>query len=287
MTEQMTEAQLSLLSAEEREALQGDDVDVDALKAIAGEGDEEPEGEEAKVIAKADDKPADKTDAADKTEDEPTERKQDGFTPTYQAAAVEDYDAKMTAFSTQKTELRRQLSDGDIDIDAYEQAKDAIIANEFTLREQKIKADISAEQQEQIGTQRWQWEQEKFFTDPTNALYKDAKALAKFDTVVRVLGNDSANATKDGPWFLQEADRITRVVLGIEKAPVTPEKKADSRKPDLSVVPKTLSHLPAADIVQTGDADEFAHLDRLEGLAYEKAVARLSPVERERFLKSA
>ena len=59
------------------------------------------------------------------------------------------------------------------------------------------------------------------------------------------------------------------------------------QKPDLKAV-KTLANIPAADIEHPGgDADEFAHLDRLNGLELEKAVSRMSEAERERYRAAA
>ena len=69
--------------------------------------------------------------------------------------------------------------------------------------------------------------------------------------------------------------------------PKVETKPKESRKPDLSMVPKSLAHLPAAEMQQTGDVDEFAHIDRLNGVEQEKAIARMSESERERFMASA
>lgn len=261
-----TAEELALLSNEEREAIADDQPETDAPAAIA-----ESEGEEIKPVV------------AEVVAQPETPVETESFAHQYQAAPVEDYDTKVAELAAQKVELRRQMNEGDIDLDAYESQKDAIVAQEMTLREQKIKADISAEQNEQSSKARWLWDQERFFEAEANAIYKDKYLLAAFDAAVRDLGGDEANANKKGEWFLREADKLVRARFGAPKTAEPTAKQPDGRKPDLSVVPKTLAHLPAADIPQTGEVGEFDHLDRLNGLELEKAVSRLSEAERERY----
>jgi hypothetical protein len=57
------------------------------------------------------------------------------------------------------------------------------------------------------------------------------------------------------------------------------------RKPaaaDRSALPPTLAGVPAAADASVGS--EFAHLDGLEGTALEKALARMTPDQQERYL---
>lgn len=278
-----TEEELSTLSAEEREAMT--------------EGREDADVEEVGTEDVADESHGDATDEAApevtqpevqeaQPEVQPEKVEADTFTHHYQVPPVDGYEEKVAEFATQKVELRRQMNEGTIDLDQYEAAKDALVAQEMALREQKIKADISAEQNEQSSKARWQWDQEQFFSAKENAIYQDEFVLAAFDAAVRKLGNDAANADQKGSWFLREADKMVRARFGVAKADA-PQPKPDGRKPDLSVVPKTLGHLPAADIPQTGDVGEFDHLDRLNGLQLENAVARLSESERERYRAAA
>lgn len=271
-----TEQELSTLSAEEREALTADEPNVDALKAIAGDDNNcEPA---------VTDKSAPEVAVA---QEDAQPEKAETFEHQYQVPPIEGYDAKVADLAAQKVELRRQLNDGGIEMDAYEAQKDLIVEQEMSLREQKIKADISAEQNEQSSKARWQWDQEQFFGAKENAIYQDKYLLAAYNAAVIDLGSDEANANQKGSWFLKEADKIVRSRFNIAKTDAPPPKPQDGRKPDLSVVPKTLAHLPAADIPQTGDVDEFAHIDRLHGLELEKAVARLSESERERYRAAA
>jgi hypothetical protein len=270
-----TAEELATLSDEERAALVDDEPSIDALKAIAGEEEE--------VTAEA---------VADDGKAEVAEEEAE-FVTQYVVQAVEGYDDKMAAFKDQKADLRKQLNDGDLSLDDYDAKKDEIVAQEQELREQKLKADIAADQNEQNAVARWKWEQEKFFADESNAIYKDKLVMAAFDTAVRDLGNAEENANRNGAWFLNKANEMVRERFNMGKAvevaspKETPQPKDSGRKPDLSVVPKTLSHLPSADVAKTGEVGEFDHLDRMSGLELERAVSRLSEAERERYRASA
>jgi len=272
-----SEEELATLSDEERAALVDDEPSIDALKAIAG--DDEVNADE--VVA---DEVVAEVVAPVVTQDESE------FVTQYIVPQVEDYDGKMSAFKDQKAELRKQLNDGDLTLDDYDAKKDEIVAQEQELREGKLKADIANDQNAQNAEARWQWEQEKFFGEEANSVYKDKYVMAAFDAAVRDLGKDEANGNRNGMWFLNEANRIVRERFNMGKAEVVEvveKQPAASRKPDLSVVPKTLANLPAAEIAQTGEVGEFDHLDRLSGLELEKAVSRLSENERERYRHSA
>lgn len=275
-----TKEELSMLSAEEREAMTEGREDAGAEEVVDTSQDgatDEAATDAAPEAVQAEAQP--EAVVAEKAE-------ADTFTHHYQVPPVEGYEEKVAEFATQKVELRRQMNEGTIDLDQYEAAKDGLVAQEMALREQKIKADISAEQNDQSSKARWQWDQEQFFGAKENSIYEDKYLLAAFDAAVRDLGGDVVNANQKGSWFLREADKMVRSRFSVAK-PDAPQPKLDVRKPDLSVVPKTLGHLPAADIPQTGDVDEFAHVDRLTGLELEKAVARMSEVERERYRAAA
>uniref|UniRef100_UPI001C1F6A1D hypothetical protein n=1 Tax=Zoogloea sp. LCSB751 TaxID=1965277 RepID=UPI001C1F6A1D len=83
---------------------------------------------------------------------------------------------------------------------------------------------------------------------------------------------------KPASFFLEEADRQVRKRFNMPAGEQTPAAKeaAKPRQPDLSKVPKTLAQLPAAEMAETGDV-EFAYLDKLEGIALEQALRKLTP----------
>ena len=182
------------------------------------------------------------------------------------------------------------MNDGELSHAEYDDKKDAIIVAEQALRELKLKSEIATEQNEQNAIARWNWEQDRFFGEDANAVYKDKYLLAAFDAAVRDVAAKPENANQPGHWFLKEADKLVRSRFNTgepKDAPKVETKPKDARRPDLSMVPKSLAHLPAAEIQQTGEVDEFAHIDRLKGVELEKAVARMSETERERYRASA
>jgi hypothetical protein len=87
--------------------------------------------------------------------------------------------------------------------------------------------------------------------------------------------------------FLNAAGREVRKLFGLERAPAAKkeEKPAPAAKPkgtDVDV-PTTLADAPAAAENQDG-GNEFANLDKLEGMEYELAVAKMTPEQKARFL---
>ena len=108
--------------------------------------------------------------------------------------------------------------------------------------------------------------------------------VAALDSQVKILANDAANNRRPASWFLEEADRLVRSRFNVagEQKPKTP----GNRQPDLSVVPKTLSNLPAADLSET-DSGEFAYLEKLDGIALEAALRKLTPEQEQRYLGAA
>lgn len=276
-----TEEELSLLSDEEREAIAADSPEADraALEAIAGDG-EGDDGDDAVGDAGGDDgdqagAQGDVDGAAGTGGDDAVDKA--GFVPKYHAPAVEDYAAKLTA-------LDESFQAGDVELKDYNAQRDAMVR-------QQIKAEISAEQNAQVEEQLWEREISDFMD--VHKEYGASKFRhAALDIAVKDLAADEANTDKPGRWFLREAHKIVEREFGATfaadngtKAVVdsVEDKKPGNRKPDLSLVPKTLAHLPAAELPDTGSVDEFAHIDRMTGIELENAVARLSPAERERY----
>lgn len=278
--------ELDGLSDEEREALaDGDDDDaseIESLKNIAGIEDEDDTDDsdiEAHVASRLD-------PAVDVAEVSETANVPEPFMPTYQAEPVENFDGKMQELLDAKKDLRAKLNEGEIDLDSYEEQKDALITQEFVLREMNTKASISSEQKAQTAHLRWEWEQEQFFESESNKMYLENRMLmAAMNTAVKDLADDPAHDNKNAAWFLKEADRQVRASFGVNGTATSaaPNQPVVSRKPDLSIVPKTLGGLPAAELSETG-SDEFANLDNLDGMALESALSKMNPEQQSRYL---
>lgn len=262
-----TEEELSMLSDEEREAIAdaSPEADRELLEAVVGdEGDPAVDSEVQGASAET----AEAAGASDAVE--PADDKA-SFVPKYHAPAVEDYAEKLV-------ELDSKLESGDLEMKDYNTQRDVLVR-------QQLKAEISAEQNTQVEEQLWQREISDFMD--THKEYGSKFRHAALDIAVKDLAADESNADKPGRWFLREAHKIVEREFGatVQTVAANAEEKkpAASRKPDLSGIPKTLAHLPAAELADTGSVDEFAHIDRLIGLELENAVSRMSAAERDRY----
>jgi len=304
LSQHYTESELEALSIEEKLALV-EDADPDALAALNGseqkdnaasddKGDQSKQdgdkGDDKDGDDKGDDEPDDKAgdddkkgdegkDGDDKQGDTPKAPRND-FAPVYHADPVEGYEEKLTA-------LDKDFEEGDITLQEYNRQRD-------DLTRAQTKAEISAESSKQMEDQLWQRQQDDFFEDNEDYYKTDNDSLnaaryAALDVEVKRLGE--ANENRSGSWCLREAHKVVLDSLGggavnkdkdDDKAGDDKgDKKTKSRRPDLSDTPKTLSGAPAADSSET--AGEFDYLDKLDGIAYEQALARLTDAKREQY----
>lgn len=289
------------LSPEELAAM-AEDTDTDLLDDIIddddGEDDEDDDtdaGDDAAAAAAAaagddaadaDDEGDDDDDTADDEDDEPAQ--------AMHVAPVENFDARMQEFVTKKAELRQKLNDGDIDMEQYEAGKDALVAQETDLKNAQRDFTNEVRRREAEGMDTWNKQQKRFFKDDANAIYKGNHLLnVALDTAVKDIARDPANSKRSGAWILAEADKQVRAAMGMGKAPAAKvdaakPAKPNGRKPDLSGIPKTLANLPAAEQTETGD-NEFAYLEKLEGMELEGALAKMSrdPAKEARYLRQS
>lgn len=200
-------------------------------------------------------------------------------------APIEDgYRAKLTELNEVKASQFQKLMDGEITAADYA----------------KIEADYHAARDDARDDRQARIEWFREVNGFQNTVLKsdginyaaDAKANAKLDTWLQALAKDPDNATKDGMWFLTEAHKLVKLQLGIadktteQQAPQNKVEKnvvkKSGRAPDLTKIPPTLGGLPAAAETESDDG-EFAHLDRLSGMEYERALSRLSPEQKARY----
>lgn len=221
---------------------------------------------------------------------DPSERE---FVPTFNAPAVEDFDAKIATLVAEETALREKLSNGDIDISNYDAEKTRIIEARADLRADQRLADFAAQQNESNNKARWQWEQERFFEQDTSAIYKDPLLFAALDAAVKAAAHIPENSKRSSGWFLAQADIQVRKLFN-PAAPAGAAAPAASvpttGKPAITLVkpgPTTLASLPSAELPETGGGDEFARLEKLTGMALERQLSRMTPDEVDRYLRAA
>lgn len=294
--------ELEGLSDEERAALEDDDGDSEISGKIAGDTDdgEDSADDEQDIGAgsgdadaaaassadgdKADDADSDGSDGLEKPVPVPAAAE---FSPEFRAAVPEGLDDRLTALDAEKVGLVTKFQDGEIDMAGFMSESSRLDNERMQLVVARENAKFADNQNKSQREQRWEWEQERFFGNEKNATtYKDPVMVAALDSQVKILANDAANNRRPASWFLEEADRLVRARFSapVEQKPAP--KTPGNRQPDLSVVPKTLSNLPAADLSET-DSGEFAYLEKLDGIALEAALRKLSPEQEQRYLGAA
>jgi len=300
------------LSDEERAALEDDDDESEILKGIAGDdeaddekGDDDDGGEDDPAAAGADDAgdadddvgdagtaaAADADAGAAKQDDGPAAADkvapefQPEFQPEFRADVPEGLEEKLAGLDTRTAELLEKFKSGEIELPDFMAQKGEIDAERLQLTLAAEQARWAKSQNEDARAQRWKWEQERFFGQEKAAIYKDPLLLAALNASVKQVAAAPENANKPSSFFLEEADRQVRKRFNMG-ADAGGQSKSKTKQPDLSGVPKTLANLPSADMAETG-ADEFAYLDKLDGIALERALAKLTPEQEARYLGAA
>lgn len=281
--------ELENLSDEEREAILGDKDEDDAIVAsIAADDDNTPDDDDDNTPPSENPKPADDaTPPADEPAPTPVAREE--FTPELRADMPENATERLAEIKTETDALLKRFEDGELDAKEFLVQKDALDQQAFDIKMAVQQAEFAQRQNAEARTQRWEYEQERFFGQAANEMYKDPVMFAALNAQVKALGQDAANANRAPHWYLEEADRLVRDRFAIGAKAPAGDKSGGKNKPtppDLSKVPKTLANIPAAELPDTGNA-EFAHLDKLDGMDLEMALAKLSPEQADRYLKMA
>jgi hypothetical protein len=293
----VTEDEMIGLSDEEKAALSDDDETGDTDTDDGhdddhddGANDDHDDGDSSDSDADADSKPkGDKGgDAASDTGADDDADSEKEFQAQYKAEAVDDYDGKVSSIAEKKEDLLGRFQDGEIDIGQYQKERDTIDQELRAIDKAQLKHEMSVEQSNQSAEQRWTWEQDRFFENDSNKIYKENPIIsAALDTAIKNLAEkaktDSAIASKPMGWFLKEADRQVRSIMNLG----TTGKGKTNRRADLSNLPPNLGDYASSDLSDNfSKTDEFSALDKLGGMELEAALARLSPAEQDRYLKA-
>ena len=279
---------LSTLTPEEREAFEAseyDEQELDTIKKIAGEAsddddadDEDDEDDDAEP-PRVDEQAA---EAKPATDDVPAPAAR------YDDQLPSDYDDKIAALKTRDAELRQRFNDGDIDIDERDAGLAEIAAEREQLLIQKATAETLARINEQNQRQA-QADYERRFVERVKADgidYTQQRNINLFNTLLAELQEEHGDKGRD--WLWNEAHKAVMRARGVPLSrAASQDPLADAkakRKPPVDAAPTTLAQVPGAD--GPGDvSDEFADVMALDGLEFEQAIARMSPVQREKFLR--
>lgn len=316
-----SEEDLAGLSEAEREALRDlpeDDQDLQAPAGESGEAgaataaaaDEEDDESAAAAAGKPAEGAATAADdtaagaAPDASEAGAADDDADAPAPAaMQPVSPADADEQRKTLRAEKATALQQLLDGEIDQEAYQEVESRV----------QDKLDDLA-RAAAVDLARTQMQQDAMFTEyhqHLGAAQKELKAAgidldgeagAQFDRAIRLFAQDAIDrgltdaagnmaASRDA---LAEAQALMLRRFGKASAPAAAPAAAApgaapaapaTRKPaavDRSTLPPTLAGVPAAADASVGS--EFAHLDGLEGTALEKALARMTADQQERYL---
>lgn len=294
----LTEEELALLTEEEREGYLADDEDDDGEgdedqgNADEGAGGEEGSGDEG------DDDPTLAVD--DPATAPPAANPQDGGEggdaesqeqlmaqpkPLFNADLPADIEAQRTALDEKEAAIDQQYDEGDILFTEHKQALRDINKQRNALDRAELKAELAAEAYQTQIDNSWQASQEAFFSaHPEFKIDNEAK-WAAFDQLVK---NETKSVLdKGGAVGVPELERAyTKYKQAFNIEAASPKQAKAPAAKNEGVVPPNLGKLPAATANDTDDG-KFAHLDRLEGVAFEDALAKLSDAQRDEYLRSA
>ena len=311
---------LDTLSDEERAIYEGDDVTPEeraAMEEIVSEGDDDSGNDEAEAGDDADDEPGgddqgETIEAESKTEEpaaaapesEPVAAQEEpvrlddstvnrqAISASYRAELPPDLSDRLASLESRESDLAAAYKSGELEFDDYRAKVNELSGERAALDRAITKAEIASEMAQQNAAQQWESAVARLAEDAAKNdgidYRKDAAKQRDLDVFIKALAADSENVNKSMDWFLQEAHRRVKALHGVVDAPAAtkpaPTKPAAQRKPPIDGLPKTLAQVPGGD--GPGDVSgEFANLDALEGESLEDAVRRMTPAQRERYLR--
>ena len=290
-----------------------DDDDGDDDEDLDTKGNEDKDDDEDKDDGDADDDKGDDADAGsdskgdeDKPEPQPKpEPEPESAAPVLERRTPTDANEQRQALLTERSDALRKLIDGEMEAEEYakidaevQQKLDAIVRAESIdqAREQIARDTMMADYNKQLSAtlKRGVEAGLEGLSDPKSDV---AKA---FDRAVRMFGQDAVErglsdepgklaASKDAleealAYMLRRHGKTETRKAGAEDQAATAKPTAKPRQPvDRSTLPPTLAAVPVAADAAVGGG-EFAHLNGLEGAALERAIAKLSEEQLERYL---
>ena len=285
----LTEEELALLTEEERDGYLDDEDDDEGEEGNGDEGDDDPQDDPTLAVddpaaaaqAAANDQAGDdQGDGAETKEEFTTQPK-----PLFNTEIPADIQAQRTEIDEKEDALDKQFDEGDITFSEHKKALREINQQRNALDRAELKAELAAEAYQTQIDNSWQASQTAFFASHPELNTANEVQMTALDHLVRQ--ETKATLDKGGSIGVPELERAYtkyKQAFNIEAA-APKQAKAPAAKNE-GVIPPNLSKLPAATANDTDDG-KFAHLDRLEGVAFEDALAKLSDAQRDEYLRSA
>ncbi len=246
---------------------------------VEAEADADQPAAEAEAQAAADaeaEQGAADAPAAESAQAEPEpEQPEPVAMPAYKAELPADHKAQRTELLKAKADAMRKLMDGEMTADEFATEELRVTEALEDLAAARIRAETLQEANAQ-SQQVYQARTIQRLIAKTKAevdYATDTAAQQQFDTSLRVLAAQPANADKDFADLAEDAHKMVKAMRGIAQ---TPKPSAADRKP-AGDAPVTLRSLPSASTPNTGGVIE--QIARLKGPAYEAAFAKLTPAQ--------
>ena len=240
-----------------------------AAAAAAGKTEEQKQQEEAAAAAEAQKQAAPVT---------PRPR------GAVEATLPDDYDEQVKANATARKELRAKYNDGDITFEEYEDQSEQLNDKRQDLRDLKFKADLATESSQQALLNHWASVINPF-TAAHPELSEDEVSKSAFDTYL----HQTTGPVMKAGGMPGQAEIDKAYELWCKRFNFTPaggqQQQQPGQKRDIKV-PPTLGGLPAASATSVEDG-KLAAIQRLTGVEYEEALAKLSSAEIEQLSKYA
>jgi hypothetical protein len=296
---------LSLLTDEERAGMEDDDEGDDAADDAGDDGAEDEEDAGADDEGDEEDGAADDSGDADGADDagdaaDDAAGRDDGDDddaassprPSGDRVDPTEVQTKLDEIAKQKTDLEKQLDEGEITTKEYVAALDKLNDDKGELTGKLARQ----QEQDEAVTKAWYGDVNKFLAKHKDVSANDTR-LQSFDSVVRRVTADPANSSLSNRKQLEKAHALWKEEMGISetteskpKAKPAAGKEATKPKPTKRELPPTLHNLPAADL-QVGDDGKFSYLDALlnsgKTVEYEDQLGRLSEADQQDYLSRA
>lgn len=291
--------EMELLTEEEIEALkdvEDAEEEVDAAPE-SDETEEEDEHEEEAVEAKDEEDDADSEEEvlSGKQEEEVEAKELEPEQQRQVAVQQKEEDpevalgVKVQGLITERDQLGEKLENDEISLIDYHRKLNKINDDINEANQQIAESRFLRRAAETRRKEDWEATCNEFYAEEGNSIFRDNEVLSSaLNAAIKNLDREG-NEKKSLRWFLDEAKKnVVETMSNAVGKKAEPEQKPKPKveKPDVDTKklkakakgkpPKTISEIPE-DTSNEIEDDEFTQIDRLEGEAYELAVARLSP----------
>lgn len=289
LQDEFTQAEWDSLTDAEREGMLGDESEEEQQQSEE-EQQQQVEADaqrEADAIAKA---TADQQTTQEEQQEEAAPATEEQVLPTtprprgvIDATLPEDYDQRIAANEKALADLDKAYDDGDISHSEWREQLRKLDRESRELERMKDRAELARESSQQALVNHWQGLIQPFLAKHPE-LGEDEVSMSGFDSYLKQVTGPVMQA--GGAPGQAEIDKAYGLwCKRFNFTPAGEQQAAPAGKRPITA-PPTLGGLPVSNGNSVEDG-RWAALDRLEGVAFEEALAKLSPSELDEYCKRA